>query len=294
MSRRGNLFRLFLPPPTYKSPIERLENAKAQARRFAARHSLDEEESEVVLSASVESLFMQIDGNWRAVVAGELERFRRARLTRGGNGDQEVDFVEEDRWPDAWLTERRLQIVYTPTLDPDSGLERNEKFGFGGSYLQVSHGNLTTDVSTVCYLSFLRCNRRRPQEQWKGSNVRIAESSRPLELKGIGGNLTENTVVNVEATLAGPTFDCAKAMMKKAASSSRDMQFWLAIGLPIDVDTPIPMPRPIGREQEIHDNVVLTRPAERLSLEILQTRLSNHKPPKEPTSIGRVMAVESP
>ena len=290
----GDLFRLFRPQPQHESFVERLERARLKARRFAARHALDADESAVVLSASVDSaIFSQADADWRAASVSELERFRTARRTRGGTGDQEVDFIEESGWPESWLSERRLYIVYVPELDGENELRKN--YGGEGSYLQTCHGSLTADVVTVCLLTFINGYRRIAPWLWKGSDVGIRESDRALELKGIGGNFSDTTVVNAEASLAAPTFDCAKAMMERAAATCpSDQRVWLAIGLPVDAGTPMPTPRPIGREEVIDDPVILKRSVSRLSLTVLQATRTTFGPPTSPRTVARIMAVERP
>ena len=123
----------------------------------------------------------------------------------------------------------------------------------------------------------------------------IRESDRPLELKGIGGNFTENTIVNVSALLAAPTFDRARAMIERALFTCRsDERIWLALGLPVDADTPMPTPRPIDRDEVIDDPVRLERPVPRLSVEVLKATRTTVGPPTDPRRVARIMAVERP
>ena len=289
----GGVFRRFLPQPQPLSFVERLERARSRARRCAARHALDPDESAVVVSAAASSAVLSpIEADWHAASVGELERFRTARRTRGGAGDQEVDFIEESEWPDSWLSERRLHVVYMPVLSAENEL----RMDYGeGSYLQTCHESLTTDGSTACRLSFTNVYRRSTPWLWKGSKLHIRESDRPLELKGIGGNFTDTTVVGFEATLATPTFDYAKAMIERAAATCQSHErLWLAIGLPVDADTPLPTPRPIEREEVIDDPISLTRSAPRLSLQVFSGNGRTIGPPTNPRTIARIMAVERP
>lgn len=289
----GGLFRRFLPQPQPESFVRRLERARLSARRFAARHALDPDESAIVLSASVNSAILSpADADWHAASIRELERFRTVCRTRGGTGNQEVDFIEEIDWPKSWLSEGRMYIV----LVPDRGAENELRRVYGeGSYLQTCNGSLIADAAMVCNLTFIHVSRRLAPWLWEGSKVDIRESDRPLELKGIGGNFTDTTIVGVDASLAAPTFDCAKAMIERAGATCRsDERVWLAIGLPVDADAPMPTPRPIERYEVIDDPVSLKRSVPRVCLEVLQAERLTYRRPTSPRTVARIMAVERP
>jgi hypothetical protein len=291
----ANMFRRIIrqAEPEPESFSSRLERARSNARRFALRQALDPNESEVVLSASVTSAILSPgDADWQAASVRELERFRAACRKRGGTAEQEVDFIEGKDWPESWLDEPRLYIVYAPRLGAANEFPRDYA---GGAYLQTCHGSLTAKVQTVCRLSFVSVYRRVEPWLWKGSKVNIRESAGPLELKGIGGNFTDTTVVSADASLAAPTFDYARALIEQAGATCReDEGIWLAIGLPIEPETALPTPRPVGREETIDDPVSIKRRAPRVSLEVLQATRTTYEPPKISTTLARIMAVERP
>ena len=261
------------------------------ARRFATRRALDPDERAVVLSAFVHSAILSpVDADWRAASVSELERFRAVRRSRGGSRHQQVDFVDQRDWPESWLSERRLYVVYVPR----SGTENELRRDYGeSSYLQTCCGELTSDVETVCKLTFVNVYRRVAPSLWKGSVMEIHESDRALELKGIGGNFTEKTVVNADVSLAAPTFDWADGVVRGEGTTGQgEERVWLAIGLPIEADTPLPAPRPVGRDEVLDDPVRIKRAAARLSLQVLRAKHLTSGSLVHARMIASVMAVE--
>lgn len=293
MFQLSELFRRFAPPPPRESFVGRLGRARELAKRFAATHALSADESAVVLSAFVDSAVSSPrDVDWYAASLRDLEGFRTACRNRGAKGDQEVHFVEERDWPDCWLTEHHLRVVYVPDLNRENGLPRSSD---QGAYLQSCRASPAADAVTVCSLGFTHVYARSAPGLWKGTEVDVRETDRPLELKGIGGNFTSTTVVSVDAILAAPTFGLIRELIEQASATCRsDERLWLALGLPVDAGTPIPTPRPIGREEVIDDPIRLAAPAPRLSLEILRATHTAFKPPQNPITVSRIMALERP
>ena len=290
----------FPVPRTFR---EQREAAQAQAARYKATHDLADQEIAIVDSVIFDkALFPQNEGRELALAIAEVEEFRAARQLLGTKLGPDVDFLPESAWPTAWHDERRLSVLFRPTLEERDELGRHRAWiesGLG-DFRAPKELALAQDMadfaSTAQYQPewMLRWISFYPHEEpflWKGSGVRIEESDRAPDSGR--GPIPKQTEVSMQCSLAAPTFAfLADLVRKHTASLGKDDALWLAMGFPFD-GAVIPHRRPVEPEQVLPDPAKIAQPLPRLSLQLARVSLcrdDNSPPVLDP--LGHWMAVE--
>jgi hypothetical protein len=211
-----------------------------------------------------------------------------------------VEILSEDRWQPDWHQERRLALLFEPSI--------REEDPWGGQLIEqfwLPHWpnrlDLVSQAADFCAdvdkwrsneLNGIVIWRLGGIDQWEGSAFNLCEINEARELGG--GAYSTHTPVFASIRLASITFDHLKERLQFALLEKPESdRLLLACGFMAGGDIAIPRPRPVKRDQKLPNAISISRKTPRTWFEIVRaTETKSHQGPLEMKSLERWMAIE--
>jgi hypothetical protein len=209
-----------------------------------------------------------------------------------------VEFLSEDQWQLDWRQERRLSLLFEPSIEDDPwGRPLIQQFWLPHWPNQLDLASQAADFFTDAEkwrrgdLEGIVIERCGGTDQLEGSAFHLCEINEARELGG--GTYSTLTPVFASIRLASMTFDHLKERLQAALLAKPEAdRLLLACGF-MAGDVAIPRPRPVKRDERLPNPVTISQRAPRIWFEIVHaTEARWHQVPLEMKRLECWMAVE--
>lgn len=228
----------------------------------------------------------------------EVVSFRSFQRRMKGNTELSVNFIPESQWLDEWRFERRIAIVFEPTMAPGSNSLEMLPPDMRLSRLQSTSLILTEFSQHFPHVAWnldrlrnVRFTRHSYPFLWKGSGVKIEEERTPYDSGR--GPMPTHTSVDAGGFLAAPTYDFLSDQLRtRQHLISTGETIWLALSFPFGSEK-IPQPTNVGPNGVAPNPGLIEQNTPRLCLQLAHVPIvePRHEAPK-PTTLEQWMAIE--
>jgi hypothetical protein len=207
-----------------------------------------------------------------------------------------VEILAEDRWQPDWRQERRLALLFEPSIKEDPWVgPLILQFWLPHWPNRLDFANQTVDF--FAYADKWQSNDlddiviQRLGDQSEGSTFNLCEINEARELGG--GTYSTHTPVFASIRLASITFDHLRERLQSALLEKPETdRLLLACGF-MAGDVAIPRPRSVKRDEKLPNAITISRKTSRTWFEIVRaTEGKSHQRPLEMKRLECWMAIE--